>query len=67
MMTCNDESCYLDITPDEKYKWLGSIKKEGLSCSLKNRHITAKKKICFTNIAKLKISIIIWSKDIIST
>ena len=74
-MTCDDESCYLDNTPDEEYKWLGSIKKEGLRCSLKYRVITAKTKEenLFHKNCKAKDlhcrmddSIIIWSEDIIN-
>jgi hypothetical protein len=75
MMNCDDESCFLDNTPEEEYTWLGSIKKEGLRCSLKNRIITAKTKedTLFHKDCKAKDlycrmedSIIIWSKDIIN-
>jgi hypothetical protein len=74
-MTCDDESCYLDNSPEEEYRWLGSIKKEGLRCSLKYRVITARtkeenlfhKNCKATDLhCRMEDSIIVWNEDIIS-
>jgi hypothetical protein len=74
-MNCDDDGCYLDNAPEEEYKWLGSFRKEGLRCSLKNRVITARSKdeTLFHRDCKakdlycrLEDSIIVWAGEIIN-